>query len=199
MSNDNECTLGTDNCDANAACTDTDSSFTCICNAGYGGDGVTCTFCIDYLGMENGTIPDGNIQASSESSSIKGASKGRLNGVSYWLAASSQTGPIWIQADIGYQTNVNGVITQGDGQTGGGDDYVKSFKVSTFLTNGANEVFVEDQNGIAIIFPGNVDSYTVVTTTFSQPVYARIVRIICLTTHRSYYVLRFEILGCKQD
>ncbi|WP_437721100.1 FG-GAP-like repeat-containing protein [Sorangium sp. So ce861] len=39
----NECALGTDNCDANAACTNTAGSFTCACNAGYSGDGVTCT------------------------------------------------------------------------------------------------------------------------------------------------------------
>ncbi|XXY49155.1 FG-GAP-like repeat-containing protein [Sorangium sp. So ce269] len=38
-----ECALGTDNCDANAACTNTPGSFTCACNAGYSGDGVTCT------------------------------------------------------------------------------------------------------------------------------------------------------------
>ncbi|XP_072017209.1 uncharacterized protein [Amphiura filiformis] len=38
------CTLGTDNCDINAACTNIPvGSFTCACNAGYKGDGVTCT------------------------------------------------------------------------------------------------------------------------------------------------------------
>jgi len=37
-----ECTLGTDNCDANADCANTDGSFTCTCNVGYSGDGVTC-------------------------------------------------------------------------------------------------------------------------------------------------------------
>jgi hypothetical protein len=41
--NVNECTLGTDNCDANAACADTDGSFTCTCNPGFTGDGVSCT------------------------------------------------------------------------------------------------------------------------------------------------------------
>ncbi len=39
----NECTDGTNNCDANAACTNTPNSFTCACNVGYSGDGVTCT------------------------------------------------------------------------------------------------------------------------------------------------------------
>ena len=40
---DDECALGTDNCDANAACTDTDGSYDCTCNDGYSGDGFTCT------------------------------------------------------------------------------------------------------------------------------------------------------------
>src|SRR5262245_55782315 len=38
-----ECAFDTDNCDDNATCTDTLASFTCTCNAGYTGDGVTCT------------------------------------------------------------------------------------------------------------------------------------------------------------
>ncbi|XP_072022656.1 thrombospondin-1-like [Amphiura filiformis] len=38
-----ECALSTDNCDANAACTNTVGSFTCACDAGYSGDGIICT------------------------------------------------------------------------------------------------------------------------------------------------------------
>eukprot|EP00961_Rhodomonas_salina_P098022 1319402-Rhodomonas_salina.1 len=43
----NECTSNTNNCDANAACTDTVGSFTCACNAGFvdwsaGGIGTSC-------------------------------------------------------------------------------------------------------------------------------------------------------------
>ena len=37
-----ECALRTDNCDANAECTDTDGSFNCTCNPGFEGDGVNC-------------------------------------------------------------------------------------------------------------------------------------------------------------
>ena len=31
------------NCGENAACSNTEGSFSCACNAGYTGDGVTCT------------------------------------------------------------------------------------------------------------------------------------------------------------
>jgi cysteine-rich repeat protein len=37
-----ECTLDTDNCDANATCANTVGSFTCACNSGYMGTGTTC-------------------------------------------------------------------------------------------------------------------------------------------------------------
>ncbi|XP_072017426.1 lactadherin-like [Amphiura filiformis] len=191
-----ECTLGTDNCGANAVCTNTVGSFTCDCNVGYSGDGL-CTVCVDNLGMTNSDIPDANIHASSEYSSSYGATKGRLNGSSYWKAAHSQAGPIWIEVDIGYLTHVFGVITQGSGQASHAD-YVKSFTVSTFETTGANEEFIKDQNGEAIEFLGNVDYSTEVTTFFSEPVHVRIVRINCLTSS-GYYRLRFEILGCKKE
>ena len=39
----NECTSGDDDCDSNAACTNTIGSFTCACNSGYTGDGQSCT------------------------------------------------------------------------------------------------------------------------------------------------------------
>ena len=39
----NECALRLDNCDVNAVCTDTATSFQCACQSGYSGDGVNCT------------------------------------------------------------------------------------------------------------------------------------------------------------
>ena len=41
---DNECAKATDNnCNRNAACTNTPGSFTCSCNRGYTGTGIDCT------------------------------------------------------------------------------------------------------------------------------------------------------------
>ena len=40
----NECgSIDLNNCDENAQCTNTDGSYTCSCNTGYVGDGVSCT------------------------------------------------------------------------------------------------------------------------------------------------------------
>jgi hypothetical protein len=38
-----DCAAGLANCDAHASCVDTVESFTCACNAGYTGDGATCS------------------------------------------------------------------------------------------------------------------------------------------------------------
>lgn len=37
-----ECAAGADNCDGKAACANTPGSFSCTCNQGYSGEGVTC-------------------------------------------------------------------------------------------------------------------------------------------------------------
>ena len=44
-----ECIEGSHNCDDNAMCNNIDSNFTCACNIGYSGDGLTCTgICLIY-------------------------------------------------------------------------------------------------------------------------------------------------------
>ena len=46
-----ECEDSTDNCDSNATCTNTPGNFTCACNEGYSGDGVTCDGMACIMGL----------------------------------------------------------------------------------------------------------------------------------------------------
>ena len=98
-----------------------------------------------YLGMENSDIPDANIRVSD------GNQKGRLNTLNPVELTPNQItsgNDPWIQADIGYQTCVSGVVTQGDGEGGADSDWVTSFWVSTFQTSATStQVFIKE-NGV---------------------------------------------------
>ena len=50
-SDDDECALGTDDCHADATCSNTAGSFSCACTSGYVGNGVFCSgmFCMFIL------------------------------------------------------------------------------------------------------------------------------------------------------
>ena len=43
ISDIDECSDGTDDCDTEASCTNNAGGFDCTCNSGYSGDGVTCS------------------------------------------------------------------------------------------------------------------------------------------------------------
>jgi len=45
----NECDEGTDNCDFDATCSNTEGSYSCACNEGYSGDGFTCNGNRDFF------------------------------------------------------------------------------------------------------------------------------------------------------
>ena len=105
-----------------------------------------CLACYEYLGVsDSNMIPDSNIQASSFSASDRLPEYARLNGFSHWQSNQSDSKP-WIQADLGYQTQVSGVVTQGDGGIGGPSiDFIKSFSVSTFLEKTSDpEMYVKE-------------------------------------------------------
>ena len=49
-----ECSIDIHNCDTNATCANSDGSFTCSCNKGYSGNGVTCTDTDECGGVDCG-------------------------------------------------------------------------------------------------------------------------------------------------
>ncbi|XP_022083730.1 lactadherin-like isoform X2 [Acanthaster planci] len=144
------------------------------------------------LGMEDGTIPDERISASSYKGP-SGSSDARLNSNWRWTPLSNERS--WIEVDLAVSTLVSGVITQGGP---GGMRYVKRYLVSYQRQHSSDRVHVTDGNGEAKVFTGNSDGNTPVTNTFKASVLATTVRIEPTEWHHNVG-LRFELLGCRLD
>ena len=87
---------------------------------------VSTGACVDFcLGMGSGTIPDSNINASSEQSASTPAKNGRLNYTSgsSWCARTSDTNP-YLQIDLQTLHIICAVSTQGNSQA---DQWVKTY------------------------------------------------------------------------
>ena len=83
----------------------------------------------------------------------------RLNGDSWWRSVGIVSE--WIQADIGYQTNVSAVITQGQEEEDPSiSDWVTVFHISIFLTSNtdAEQIFIKDDEGNVMVssFPNDI-------------------------------------------
>lgn len=101
--------------------------------------------------MENGDIVDSNIMASGDAGSWAVASRGRLNGLGCWATFAVDVQP-WIQANLGYQTHVSGIVTQGGGTWDASLDWVTILKVSTFkLSTSDAQVFIVNADGTHVV------------------------------------------------
>ncbi|XP_038074795.1 retinoschisin-like [Patiria miniata] len=145
------------------------------------------------LGMEDGTIHDDRITASS-GYSANPASHARLNNNRVWVAWSSDANP-WIEVDLVEPTVVSGVITQGHYSR---DYYVKKYKVAYKKQPSSDYEHVTDGNGNIKVFIGNTGDNTPVTNLFAESVVATVVRIEPIERYR-YAALRLELLRCRRD
>ncbi|XP_022099496.1 EGF-like repeat and discoidin I-like domain-containing protein 3 [Acanthaster planci] len=162
---------------------------------GPGPETVECTtvVCSSPLGMEDGTIPNARISASS-SASWAPAHGARLNWNSRW--APRRDAGSWIEVNLGESTMVSGVITQGNPPRRQKPTYVTGYKVSYKNLSSSSRVYVTGGDGNITVFTGNMDSDTPVCNLFDKSVETTIVRIEPIEWCRGVR-LRLELLGCR--
>ncbi|XP_030838783.1 EGF-like repeat and discoidin I-like domain-containing protein 3 isoform X2 [Strongylocentrotus purpuratus] len=145
------------------------------------------------LGVEDGRIPDSSLTSSSVYQTGYEAYRGRLNNVTGTWVASNNDNNIWFKVDLGEDTSVTGVITQGLPKY---RSRVTSFQIS-FSRDDTNWTFaLEEHCGVRKTYAGNFDSDTHVTILFPEPVTARYVMFHPVTTDGPA-ALRVEVLGIK--
>ncbi|XP_030837366.1 lactadherin-like [Strongylocentrotus purpuratus] len=149
------------------------------------------------LGVEDGRIPDSSLTSSSIWGFAHEAYRGRLNEVAVaglnvgaWVAAFNDNNK-WVKVDLGEDTLVTGVITQGRTSI---NERVTSFQIS-YSRDDTNWTFaLEEHCGVRKTYTGNFDAATYVTILFPEPVTARYVRF-----HPVTFIvtasMRFEVLG----
>ncbi|XP_033110422.1 lactadherin-like, partial [Anneissia japonica] len=137
--------------------------------------------------MEDGTIPDENLDASNDAHETRYA---RLNQESPKRGWKPRDHPgEWIEADLSVVKTITGVTTQGCYDE---NKWVEVYEVQ-YSTDGqefANAVGPEGN-----IFVGNIDAETHVINLFTNPVLAQFIRIVVVEWNNDI-CLRFEVLGC---
>ena len=111
---------------------------------------VTCFktgTCQQPVGVEDGRITDSQLKASSEHDSNHGVTNARLNrpaqsGTTGAWSAKTNDANQWIQADLGFQQSVAGVMLQGRQD---GPQWVTKFKVQ-YSDDGVNWKYVQQTN-----------------------------------------------------
>ncbi|XP_071795659.1 uncharacterized protein [Asterias amurensis] len=148
-------------------------------------------YCGHKLGMEDGSISDDRITASSQWNSYYPPSNARLNMNGCWGPAEKQGS--WLQIMyMGLEpVHIEGVITQGSPS---GYSWMTHYQVQ-YSIDGTAWLYVNEAS-TPQTFIGNTDGNTPVTNIFQQPIQARYIRI-RPTAWVKYPVLRIELLGCR--
>ncbi|KAL9964183.1 hypothetical protein ACROYT_G027778 [Oculina patagonica] len=150
--------------------------------------------CLAPLGMESRRIKDDQITASSV---IHAAHQARLNfkgGHGGWTA-ETKDGNQWIQVDLGNNTKITGLATQGEYKY---DQWVTKYKIQ-YSDDGMNfryyKVPGRNSSKLSKVFNGNKNKNSIVKQTFNPPIVARYIRL-RPTAWKGRISLRMEIYGC---
>lgn len=147
------------------------------------------------LGMENGSIPNDAIKASSELDEHHGATRARLNTkpegdlMGAWVPLESDDSQ-WLEVDLGKVVEITKVGTQGGGE--GVKHCVTSY---ILLFSEDQENFQEyKENDETKVFGGNSDGDTIISHWLTQPISARYCRLKPKTWNEQI-ALRLEFYG----
>ncbi|XP_046389468.1 hemocytin isoform X2 [Ischnura elegans] len=172
------------------------------------GDEVTTTeipttpivevMCKDEMGLENGLMSDGQIEASSvrDNSDIFSPKNVRPNTPTdyghggAWIPSTNSLHE-WIQFDFLEPRNLTGIITKGQNH---GNSWVESYKVMHSSDRRDWNPVIE-RDGSIKIFPGNFDANTPHENLFDRPIQTRFLKIMPQSWHNAI-ALRAEVLGC---
>ncbi|XP_043830682.1 coagulation factor VIII [Dromiciops gliroides] len=159
--------------------------------------GCELNSCSLPLGMENRSISDAQVTASSHKASVFATwapSQARLNleGRTNAWRPQENGQKEWLQVDFQKVMKVTGVITQGV-KSILTNMYVKEFLLSS-SQDGKNWTFVRQNNKIKI-FKGNEDHTSPVVNPVEPPLFARRLRI-HPWSWANHIALRVEVLGC---
>ncbi|KAF7227003.1 epithelial discoidin domain-containing receptor 1 isoform X2 [Nothobranchius furzeri] len=155
--------------------------------------------CRYALGMEDGTIPDSDITASSAWSDSTEAKHGRLStgeGDGAWCPAGPvfPSGSEYLQVDLHKLHFLALVGTQGRHADGLGQEFARSYRLR-YSRDGQKWITWKDRWGQEVV-SGNENTYDVVLKDLGPPIVARMVRFYPLADRVMSVCLRVELYGC---
>ncbi|KAM4601262.1 epithelial discoidin domain-containing receptor 1 isoform 2-T2 [Polymixia lowei] len=155
--------------------------------------------CRYALGMEDGTIPDSDITASSAWSDSTEAKHGRLStgeGDGAWcpLGAVFPNPTEYLQVDLHTLHFLSLVGTQGRHADGHGQEFARSYRLR-YSRDGIKWITWKDRWSQEVV-SGNENTYDVVLKDLGPPIVARMVRFYPLADRVMSVCLRVELYGC---
>ncbi|XP_055083650.1 epithelial discoidin domain-containing receptor 1 isoform X3 [Periophthalmus magnuspinnatus] len=155
--------------------------------------------CRYALGMEDGTIPDSDISASSAWSDSTEAKHGRLStgeGDGAWCPAGAvfPSGSEYLQVDLHKLHFLALVGTQGRHADGHGREFARSYRLR-YSRDGVKWITWKDRWGQDVV-QGNENTYDVVLKDLGPPIVARMIRFHPLSDRVMSVCLRVELYGC---
>uniref|UniRef100_A0A8C5C160 receptor protein-tyrosine kinase n=1 Tax=Gadus morhua TaxID=8049 RepID=A0A8C5C160_GADMO len=159
----------------------------------------TGSVCRYALGMEDGTIPDSDITASSSWSDSTEAKHGRLSkgeGDGAWCPAGAvfPSATEYLQVDLHQLHFLALVGTQGRHADGHGQEFARSYRLR-YSRDGVKWITWRDRSSQEVV-SGNENTYDVVLKDLGPPIVARMVRFYPLADRVMSVCLRVELYGC---